>query len=52
MEIATAWQCENLCNVFETVGVPNQCPHCGATELYQHGESLREYTVFENEATQ
>lgn len=52
MDIATAWRCENECSTFETIQIPNMCPHCGSTNLHQHGESLRSFTAFENEATQ
>lgn len=49
MEIAHAWQCQRGCNVFETVGIPVRCPHCGIPEVYPQRESLRDFTTFDNE---
>jgi len=47
--IARAWQCNNGCAVFETVGVPSFCPHCGNNELYAEDDGMEQYDNYDTE---
>lgn len=44
---AQGWQCINNCAVFETIGVPLCCPHCGSRELNGVEEGLERYDPYE-----
>lgn len=54
--LSTAWTCPNKCNVFEVLGVPSFCPHCGTKEVYPSDEDLTVYVPYDegyvNESTQ
>lgn len=36
----TRWQCINSCNIFECLGIPTFCPHCGSRELYPTDDDM------------
>jgi len=45
--IAKSWQCINECTVFETVGEPTYCPHCGSRELFPKDEGVERYDTYD-----
>lgn len=49
MPIASAFQCVNSCLIFETVGVPAYCPHCGSREVYETDESVTKYETMDEQ---
>lgn len=41
--IESAYQCRDNCTVFITIGLPNYCPHCGSTEVYEIDKDTTRY---------